>query len=80
VVIACPKLDKTEGYVEKLAGIFEGNNIPKVHIIRMEVPCCGGLTQMVKMALEKVTRTDLVVEEVTISLTGEVIKTEKIFG
>lgn len=76
VVVACPKLDKTEGYVEKLAGIFSQNDIPKVLIIRMEVPCCGGLTHMTKQALEKSGRTDLIVEEVTISIEGKVLKSQ----
>ncbi len=80
VVVACPKLDRTEGYVDKLAGILNENQIPKVHIIRMEVPCCGGLTAIVRSALAKVDRNDLIVEEVTVSLSGEILKTEKIFG
>lgn len=71
IAIACPKLDRTEGYVEKLAGILASNGIPKVIIVRMEVPCCGGLTMMVKEAARKSGRTDLVVEEATIGLDGE---------
>ena len=71
IAIACPKLDRTEGYVEKLAGILASNGIPKVIIVRMEVPCCGGLTMMVKEAARKSGRTDLIVEEATIGLDGE---------
>ena len=78
VVVACPKLDRTEGYVEKLAEIMAANPIPKVIIVRMEVPCCGGLTMMTKQALAKSARTDLIVEEVTIGLDGELLKTEQI--
>ena len=80
LVVACPKLDKTEGYVEKLAGIMAGNNIPKVIIVRMSVPCCGGLTAITRQAHAASGRTDLVVEEVTIGLDGELLKTEKIAG
>ena len=71
IAIACPKLDRTEGYVEKLTGILKANGIPKVIIVRMEVPCCGGLTMMVKEAARRSGRTDLVVEEATIGLDGE---------
>lgn len=71
IAIACPKLDRTEGYVEKLSEIFKSNGIPKVIIVRMEVPCCGGLTAMVKQAAQKSGRTDLIVEEATIGLNGE---------
>lgn len=79
VAIACPKLDRTEGYVEKLAEIFVSNNIPRVIILRMEVPCCGGLTAMVKAALERSKPQNLVVDEVTMSLEGEIIKTSRIY-
>lgn len=76
LVVACPKLDRTEGYVEKLAAILAQNNIPKVIIVRMEVPCCGGLTMITKQALAASGRTDLVVEEITIGIDGELLKTE----
>lgn len=71
IAIACPKLDRTEGYVEKLTDILKRNGIPKVIIVRMEVPCCGGLTMMVKEAARQSGRDDLIVEEATIGLDGE---------
>jgi len=71
IAIACPKLDRTEGYVEKLAAILASNGIPKVIIVRMEVPCCGGLTRIVEEAARRSGRTDLAVEEATIGLDGE---------
>jgi Fe-S-cluster-containing hydrogenase component 2 len=80
LVVACPKLDKTEGYAEKLAAIMAQNNIPKVLIVRMSVPCCGGLTSIVQQAYNASGRADLVVEEITIGLDGELLKTEKIAG
>ena len=78
LVVACPKLDRTEGYVEKLAGIMAQNRIPKVIIVRMEVPCCGGLTMMTKQALAASGRSDLVVEEVTIGLDGELLESKQL--
>jgi NAD-dependent dihydropyrimidine dehydrogenase PreA subunit len=80
LVVACPKLDRTEGYVEKLAAIMAQNNIPKVIIVRMQVPCCGGLTMITQQAHAASGRTDLIIEEVTIGLDGELLKTEKIAG
>ena len=80
LVVACPKLDRTEGYVEKLAAIMAQNNIPKVLIVRMQVPCCGGLTAITQQAYQASGRTDLIVEEVTIGLEGDLLKTEKIAG
>ncbi len=78
LVVACPKLDKTEGYVEKLAAIMAQNNMPKVIIVRMEVPCCGGLTAMTQQAHALSGRTDLVIEEVTIGLDGELLGTKQL--
>ena len=80
LVIACPKLDRTEGYVEKLSQIMTQNDIPKVIVVRMSVPCCGGLTIMAQQAHAASGRSDLIVEEVTIGLDGELMKTEKIAG
>jgi ferredoxin len=78
IAIACPKLDRTEGYVEKLTEIFKSNGIPKVIVVRMEVPCCGGLSMMVTEAASRSGRTDLIVEEATIGLDGELRETREL--
>jgi len=80
LVVACPKLDRTEPYVEKLASIMAQNDIPKVIVVRMSVPCCGGLSMMTQQAHAASGRSDLVVEEITIGLDGELMKTERIAG
>ena len=72
VVVGCPKLDRTEGYAEKLGEILKDPSIPKVIVVRMEVPCCGGLTAIVKEAVSLSGRSDLVFEEVTVGLDGGV--------
>lgn len=51
-LIGCPKLDAID-YSEKLSGIIANNDIQSVTIVRMEVPCCGGLEMAVKRALQK---------------------------
>lgn len=51
VLIGCPKLDNTQAYVDKLSVIFRENNIHSVGVVFMEVPCCGGLVQLVQEAL-----------------------------
>jgi NAD-dependent dihydropyrimidine dehydrogenase PreA subunit len=76
VVVACPKLDRTEPYVEKLAGIFAQNPIPRVQVVRMSVPCCGGLSHIVREALRLSGRLDLVVEEVIVDLDGAILSTK----
>jgi hypothetical protein len=72
VVIACPKLDRTEGYVEKLAAILQEPTIPSVTVVRMKVPCCMGLTAIVQRAAAASGRTDLEVKEVVVGLGGDV--------
>ncbi len=49
-LIGCPKLDEGD-YADKLTGIISENNIKSVKVVRMEVPCCGGLENAVKRAL-----------------------------
>lgn len=51
-LIGCPKLDDGD-YAEKLTEIIRCNDIKSVHIVRMEVPCCGGLEHAVKRALQQ---------------------------
>ena len=50
-LIGCPKLDQ-EDYTEKLTAIIQQNDIQSVTILRMEVPCCGGLEMAAKKALQ----------------------------
>ena len=50
-LIGCPKLDNVD-YSEKLTAIIRENDIKSVTIVRMEVPCCGGLEHAVKTALQ----------------------------
>lgn len=50
-LIGCPKLDDTD-YSEKLCEIFQQNDIRSVCVLRMEVPCCSGLTYAVETALK----------------------------
>lgn len=50
-LIGCPKLDAVD-YAEKLTEIIKYNNIKSVTVVRMEVPCCGGIESAVKQALK----------------------------
>jgi len=51
LVIACPKLDDTAGYVEKLAEILKVNTVYSLTVAIMTVPCCSGLARMVDEAV-----------------------------
>ena len=50
-LIGCPKLDSVD-YTEKLTAIIANNNIKSVTVVRMEVPCCGGIENATKNALK----------------------------
>ena len=51
-LIGCPKLDPVD-YSEKLTEILRQNNIESIHVVRMEVPCCGGMEYAVKEAIQR---------------------------
>jgi len=53
LLIACPKLDRTEPYLDKLVEIFKNNDIRSVTVAVMEVPCCQGLVRLARQALER---------------------------
>lgn len=73
LVMFCPKLDQDlDGYVDKLAHIFQTKGIGSVTIVRMEVPCCGGIEAITKKAIEK-SGARVFVKEYTLSLSGEII-------
>jgi Pyruvate/2-oxoacid:ferredoxin oxidoreductase delta subunit len=72
VVIGCPKLDDARAYLEKFTQIFTLNDIEKVSLLHMEVPCCFGLKALVERAIHKSGKT-VEIEEVVISVQGKEI-------
>ncbi|MBP1667297.1 MAG: 4Fe-4S ferredoxin [Bacteroidetes bacterium] len=76
LVIACPKLDQnTEIYIDKLTILIDSAKVNTITVMMMEVPCCGGLLQMVKTALSRASR-KVPVKQMIISISGEVLKEE----
>lgn len=74
LAIACPKLDNaTDTYVEKLIAMIDISKINTITIMMMEVPCCGGLLQMVSAALAKTSR-KVPVRKMIIGINGEVLQ------
>ncbi len=73
LMMLCPKLDTDVNmYVEKLADIFQNQEIQSVTIVHMEVPCCSGVEVIVKKALEQAGKY-VIVKDYTISISGEII-------
>ena len=70
-IIGCPKLDSID-YSEKLMQIIQNNNIQSVTVVRMEVPCCGGLEMAAKKALQQSGKF-IPWRVVTISLDGNIL-------
>jgi len=76
LAIACPKLDHgTEVYVEKLTAMIDVAKINTITVMMMEVPCCGGLLQMVRTALDNATR-KVPVMKIIAGINGEILQKE----
>ncbi len=73
LVIACPKLDDDRGYLEKLTVLFTEARLASVTVARMEVPCCGGLVQLVAEARDRA-ESALKIEEVIVGVEGGIAR------
>jgi Pyruvate/2-oxoacid:ferredoxin oxidoreductase delta subunit len=73
VLIGCPKLDDSQFYVEKLSDIIQTAGLASIKVLRMEVPCCSGLTRIVELAIEN-SRVRIPFDEVIISIEGRVLQ------
>jgi hypothetical protein len=71
VVVGCPKLDDNHAYQEKLAEIFRRNDLHSITVVRMEVPCCGGIVMATREALKSSGKTTPL-KEVTVTIDGRI--------
>ena len=70
-LVGCPKLDSVD-YAEKLTEILKNNHIRSITVVRMEVPCCGGMENAVKRALQ-LSGKSIPCNVVTISTDGRIL-------
>lgn len=70
-LIGCPKLDAVD-YSEKLTEIIKSNNIQSVTVLRMQVPCCGGIEMAAKRAVESSGK-KIPVQVVVVSIDGKIV-------
>jgi len=70
VLVACPKLDDFESHLKKLTDILNHSSAKSLTVVHMEVPCCAGLTYMVKQAMQSAGK-DIPLKEVTMSIKGD---------
>lgn len=76
LVIACPKLDHgLDTYLQKLIKLIADTRVNTITVLRMEVPCCGGLVQLVSEAVSKSGR-KVPVKEVVLGIAGEILGEE----
>ena len=76
MVIACPKLDQGKDiYIQKLTRLIDEARVNTITVVIMEVPCCGGLSQIVQMATQSASR-KVPVKEVVIGIKGKVLSEE----
>ncbi|MEG1656366.1 MAG: 4Fe-4S binding protein [Christensenellaceae bacterium] len=71
-LIGCPKLDEGD-YADKLTEILQNNNIKSITVVRMSVPCCGGIVNAVKTALQN-SQKMIPWQVVTLSTDGAIIE------
>lgn len=69
IIIACPKLDNTANYLDKLTAILRDNDIRSFAVARMEVPCCGGLARLAENALAASGK-DIPFEQIIVNIDG----------
>ena len=72
LVIACPKLDDAQFYYEKLTEMLSENTIKSLTVVRMEVPCCGGLAYVAKKAIEA-SKKSIPYHEVVVGIKGDIL-------
>ncbi len=76
LAIACPKLDEgKEIYIEKLRTMIDEAKVNTITVMIMQVPCCGGMVQILKKAMSKATRI-VPVKVVVVSIKGEILQEE----
>jgi len=74
LAIACPKLDQgLDSYVEKLTIMIDSAKLNTITVMMMEVPCCGGLLQMVKTALSSASR-KVPVKSILVGINGQILQ------
>jgi Pyruvate/2-oxoacid:ferredoxin oxidoreductase delta subunit len=72
IAVACPKLDETGTYAQKIADIITTGKPKSITVVHMEVPCCTGLLRIAEKALA-LAESDLEINDIKISLRGEVL-------
>ncbi|MCL4504339.1 MAG: 4Fe-4S binding protein [Deltaproteobacteria bacterium] len=77
LVCGCPKFEDTAAQAEKLTAILKENDVQEITVVNMEVPCCFGLVQVVRQAMEAAGK-NLPVTICTLGTAGQVLQQQKV--
>ncbi len=77
VLIGCRKLDDAQSYVDKFTEIFTNMSITNLTCLRMQVPCCGGMTFVLKEAVKRSGK-KIPLKEIIVGVKGEVISEQEV--
>jgi NAD-dependent dihydropyrimidine dehydrogenase PreA subunit len=77
LAVACPKLDDAVAYIDKLARILANTSVHQIAIVRMHVPCCGGLERIVREAI-RLSGCEVEAEVKTFDAAGELRDAQKL--
>jgi ferredoxin len=72
LIIACPKLDDTTPYIEKLTELLKSNTIYSLTVARMVVPCCSGLIHIIQEAIER-SGSRIPLKEIVVGIDGQIM-------
>ncbi len=72
LLIGCPKLDDAQFYVDKFTEIFSNMSVKNLTCLRMQVPCCGGMTVVLKEALKRSGK-NIPLKEIILGVKGELL-------
>ncbi len=76
VIIGCPKLDDIQFYADKLAELVKVSTVKSLTVVRMEVPCCSGLSKIAHMAIDA-SEKNIPATDVIIGIKGDIISEDK---
>jgi NAD-dependent dihydropyrimidine dehydrogenase PreA subunit len=71
LLIGCPKLDDGQAYLQKLTAMLQQNDIKRLTVVHMEVPCCSGLVMMARQAVAQSGK-DVPLETIRVGVQGEI--------
>jgi len=77
VVVGCPKLDDNNYYIQKLTEIIKNNDLKSITVVKMEVPCCSGISMAAKVARDRA-GVKIPIKIVTIGIDGEILDSSNV--